>query len=283
MPLAPHFATRVVGLTLVLTLAWVGCRPAVSEAAPGAHAAAKPDRFDWLDVRRGGYAGLLAAGRTAQARRAWSAQWTLPKGQVAGLDAIVVTRRPDLPAKGKQPASYQLTVRFVGQGHWQGTGVAVVGKDIWLRMPGSKLATRAAPSDLFATIPGLDLPMAVFVLSEVADWFDGQMEGEFGSVGVLRLRPKYTLGDGILPCKLGISKQSGAFAVAELVPGETQLPGGIQWLDEDQLTPASPQVGFARLRIVPASNKNRPFVADRTSAVVGAEAMRLPFGKAALK
>jgi hypothetical protein len=176
-----------------------------------------------------------------------------------------------------------LTVRFIGEGHWKGSGVAVVGKDIWLRMPGAPQAVKAAPTDLFATIPGLDLPMAIFVLSEVADWFDGQMEGEFGSVGVLRLRPKYTLGDDLLPCKLGISKQSGAFAAAELVPGETQQPGGIQWLDEDQLTPTSPQVGFARLRIVPASTKNRPFLAVRTSAVVGAEAMRLPFGKAALK
>jgi hypothetical protein len=283
MPLAVHLATTVAGLTMALTLGSMGLSPPVAGAAPRVAAKAKPERFDWLDVRRGGYAGLLAAGRAAQAQRAWSAKWTLPKGQVAGLDAIVVTRRPDLPAKGKQPAGYQLTVRFVGQGHWQGSGVAVVGKDIWLRMPGSQVATRATPAELFATIPGLDLPMAIFVLSEVAQWFDGQMEGEFGSVGVLRLRPKYTLGDGLLPCKLGISKQSGAFAAAELVPSETQPPGGIQWLDEGLLTPTSPQVGFARLRIVPGSNKTRPFLADRTSAVVGAEAMKLPFGKAALK
>jgi len=261
--------------------------PCAALAAPppsGAPAASKGPKaryFDWLDVRKGGYVGILAAARAAHAADAWSAEYAAPKDVVPGLQAIRFVRLPDAQAKRGPVGDW--TVQFLGDASWHRTGIFVRGGDVWMRLPGWSAARLVKPEELFVPIAGLGVPPIALVLSELTDRFEGALEGEFGSIALLRMRPRYELGPGLSPCKLGVSKFSGSFASAELMSLDGKAQGGVVWINEGELVPGSKQVGFAQLRVVPLEGKGKPFFMARRSPLVGKAVLALPHGMAIFK
>lgn len=272
---------------LVLAVAAAAGAPCAALAAPpapsamGATKGPKARYFDWLDVRKGGYVGILAAARAAHAGVAWSAEYAAPKDVVPGLQAIRFVRLPDAQAKRGPVGDW--TVQFVGDASWQRTGIFVRGGEVWMRLPGWSAARLAKPEELFVPIAGLGVPPIAFVLSEVTDRFEGALEGEFGSIALLRMRPRYELGPGLSPCKLGVSKFSGSFASAELMSLDGKAQGGVVWINEGELVPGSKQPGFAQLRVVPLEGKGKPFFMARRAPLVGKAVLALPHGLAIFK
>lgn len=271
-------ALLAMSLQLGLAASAFAAPAAAGKTGPGVTAPGKPRYFDWLDVRKGGYAGIMAAARAAHASAAWSAEYIAAPGLIPGLQAIRFVRLPDTQSKRGPVGDW--TVQFVGEGSWQRTGIAVRGGEVWMRLPGWPAARLAKPEELYQPIAGLGIPPIALVLSEVTDRFEGTLEGEFGSIGLLRMRPRYELGPGLSPCKLGVSKFSGSFASAELMTLDGKAQGGVVWLAEGELVKGSKQTGFGQLRVVPVEGQGKPFFMTRRSPKVGAEVRTLPHGKA---
>jgi hypothetical protein len=184
---------------------------------------------DWLDLRRKGPAAILAAARTADAREPRIATYAAklpPTDPLHGL-RVTVARAPGKTA-GK------LLVRFDGPKSLQSSGFASDDATVWLRLPGQKAGPLQA-QDLFAPLPALPVPLAVLAAPAITERFEVQVEGEFDDVAVLRMRPRYEQGPGLVPMKLGVSKRWQCAVVAETTDLATgRALASLLWLDTRQ-------------------------------------------------
>jgi hypothetical protein len=210
-------ALKLFGLAWALT--WVGIPPA---------------RADWLELRRRGVEAELAAARQASAPEPWIARYQAELSKdhpLAGL-VLVVARAPaaQSPTGGEKDrgAPGAVMARFEGVAALRGVGVALQAGKVVVRLPGQK-PQPASNAALFQDLPGVQLPLAVFVASELAALYTFQNEGEFDDVAVLRMRPRYERGPGLEALKVGVSKQWQAFVQSEVTDREGRPLGGLLW------------------------------------------------------
>ncbi len=243
-------------------------------------ASATVNALDWLDLRRRGIAAELAAARQATAPEPWIAQYAIDLPNSHSLHGLKVTiaRAPGALVAAK-PGPSSVFVKFEGPPTLHGAGIVIHGGQIWLRKPGGQ-AKIASNEGLFADLPGLGLPLAVFVASETQGLFDLRNEGEFGDVAILRALPLYERGPGLQPMKIGMSKQHGALVLGEVTDREGKSLGGVQWLDQ---VLDHGLVTFGQLRLRPAEHDERSLVLQRVSLRRGAAAGKLIFSEKSFK
>lgn len=256
---------------LLVSTAWAAMAGAAGPAAAR----------DWLDLRRGGAAAILADARHSAAPEAWRAEFSgllpaqhpLAQGKPVEL-RLTVIRLPPLTAKvaGKsgarpaaQPALSRVMVRFDAPDQLKGSGIVADGKQLWVRVGPAKAAL-ATPALLNAALPGLQLPLQVFALPEVVGEYDFELEGEFGDSGVIRCKPKYQAAPGLLPGKIGIHKRWGTWTLVETDDRDGKRLALAEWLDlEDRHETPVPQA----LRLRPLSGDAAAVTLQRRSVAVG--------------
>lgn len=250
---------------------------------------------DWLDLRRQGPEAELAAARKVGAPEPWIATYGVnlpPEHPLAGLK-LTIARAPGQPgakpAKGGvkgeakvtaiRPALSDVLVRFEGPASLHGTGIVAHAGEVWLRLPGGKAAPMTNQA-LFQDLPGLGLPLAVFVANETHGLFDIRNEGEFDDVAIVRLMPRYEKGPGLQPMKLGLSKQQAAYVLCEVTDREGHSLGGVLWLD---VQVDKGMAVFDRLRLRPAGKDAGAIELRLLEMRRGKAAGKLKFTPAALK
>lgn len=235
---------------------------------------------DWLDLRRQGPEAEFAAARQISAPEPWIATYAvaLPLNHpLAGLK-MTVARAPGEARQG-HPTLSDVLVRFSGPASLHGAGVVAHAGQVWLRLPGGKVAPMTNDT-WFQDLPHLGLPLAVFVASETEKLFDVRNEGEFDDVAILRLLPRYEKGPGLQPMKVGVSKQHAAYVLSEVTDREGKALGGVLWLE------TRVDKGLAvheRLRLRPALHDDAALELHLTGLKRGKAAGKLVFGPAALK
>lgn len=228
---------------------------------------------DWLDLRRAGAAAILADARHSAAPQPWRAEFSallppqhpLAQGKTVEL-RLTVVRLPQLPSKGGGSlALSRVMMRFDAPAQLKGSGIVADGKQLWVKVPQGK-AVLATPALLHAALPGLQLPLQVFALPEVAGEYDFELEGEFGDSGVIRCKPKYQATPGVLPGKIGVHKRWGTWTLVETDDRDGKRLALAEWLDmEDRNDTPVPQA----LRLRPLTGDAAALTLKRRSVAVG--------------
>ncbi len=257
------------------------CSWAVSLAA-----APQSQARDWLDLRRAGPAAMLADARRGSAPQPWQAEYAVslpadhPLVPLKGTGGspielrLTVLRLPVPAAKAQDSVAGKAVatplgrwmVRFDSPPQLAGTGVVSDGSKLWLRLPGSK-AELATPAKLAQVIPGLQLPLLLFALSDLVGEYDYELEGEFGDAGVIRCRPSYKASAGVAPGKLGVHKRWASWTLMEVSDRDGKRLAHGEWLElEDRGGVPVP----AALRLRPTSGDQGSLTLTRRSILIGA-------------
>ena len=243
--------------------------PAQSEAADA-----------WLKLRRKGIEALLEASRDAAAPEPWRATWQLRDADAGPLKGLQISvRRTKIAARKGKPAAIATVIRFSGVKSLAGVGVATVGDEVWLRLPGDKGASPAQGEALFAALPGIDLPLGLFAAVGLAGRYEGQIAGEFGGSAIVVLKPRYTDGKGWLRLKLGISKMHLMPTMAEINDAHGKPLGRWLWLDT-RMDKGLMIANKLRLRTM---SRVAPFELELVGVERGKTVAGLPIGQAALR
>jgi hypothetical protein len=229
---------------------------------------------------------MLADARRGSAPQPWQAEYAVilpadhPLVPLKGAGnspfelRLTVIRLPVAEAKAQDPVGGK--VRAVPLGRWMvrfdsppqlaGTGVVSDGSKLWLRLPGSK-AELATPAKLAQVIPGLQLPLLLFALSDLVGEYDYELEGEFGDAGVIRCRPSYKASAGVAPGKLGVHKRWASWTLMEVSDRDGKRLAHAEWLElEDRGGVPVPSA----LRLRPTSGDQSSLTLTRRSVVIGA-------------
>lgn len=234
---------------------------------------------------------MLADARRGSAPQPWQAEYAAPlpadhplvPPRSAGSSPVelrmTVLRLPIAAEKaqasggikgtaGHQPQGVPLgrwMVRFDSPPQLAGTGVVSDGSKLWLRLPGNK-AELATPAKLAQVIPGLQLPLLLFALSDLAGEYDYELEGEFGDAGVIRCRPSYKASAGVAPGKLGVHKRWASWTLMEVSNRDGKRLAHGEWLElEDRGGVPVPSA----LRLRPTSGDRGALTLTRRSVVIG--------------
>lgn len=241
--------------------------------------AAWPVQADWLDLRRGGPEAIVQAARVANAPEPWIATYsvTLPAGHPLHGLKLILARAPSPTGK--------LLIRLEGPASLHGVGGVVADGKAWLKLPRAAdgKPTRAQPASheaMFAPLPGLGLPLGLWLAPELPSLYKLHTEGEFGDVAILRLRPRYEAGPGLQPLKLGVSKQHAAFVQCEVTDLQGKPLQGVLGVD---LKAYGKVVVPTELRLRPKASEEGVLVLKLDGVRTGKDAGKLKFDASALK
>ncbi len=98
----------------------------------------------WLELRRKGAKAVVEASRKAATGESWRATWKLDVPATHPLHGLTIemSRLKARASKAKKPR-LATTVRLTGNKALAGAGLASVGEQLWLKLPGQARATNA--------------------------------------------------------------------------------------------------------------------------------------------
>lgn len=183
----------------------------------------------WLEVRRKGPAGIVAASRGAliNAPQRWRYRLDVLDGKpLAGL-TLEIGRRP--LAGGDTDVSVRLTDK---RGKLLAALARVKGK-LTVRLHGKRPTTDNTA--LFAPVPKLGVPLALWAIFELMPAYRVQLEGEFSGTALIRMTPDYTSAAGLPPLKLGVSKRNYLPTVVEVIDLKGRPTARLLWMKPQQV------------------------------------------------
>jgi len=232
----------------------------------------------WIKVRRKGADGILDAARSAATQKRWGAVFRAKVSRGHPLaDATVHIAREPIPAKKGQPQQYRSSVVIEGVGGR--VALALEGDTITMRLPGSKKPAKGTGKGLFTMVPRVNVPLALFVMHDIARLYDAKLEGEFGGTAVLRLTPKYGGLKGLQACKVGVSKRNRFPEMAEFGHGDARKGVKLAWTGIEKVQGQLVPRGLRIMRM----GKRTYLDFERVALLMGARAKHLRFGKKAVR
>lgn len=240
---------------------------------------------DWLDIRRRGVPGVFASANEAEGRgpRLLRYEAAVPAGHPLHGARLELRRKPMPAARGGKRAVLGGTDLVVELRDAKGKricGLAREGEKLWVSHGAAPINTDRA---LFLDAPGLDTPLALFAVLELAPRYDGKLEGEFEGTAIVRMRPGYTSGADLEPLKFGVSKRTLQTTVTEVDDSKGDMRArllmlDLRWVDDRAVA------GTLRLR---SAKHEKPLDLRFVQELVGADATRDPafrkWGRAALR
>ena len=186
----------------------------------------------WLELRRKGAKAVVEASRKAATGESWRATWKLDVPATHPLHGLTIemSRLKAGAGKAKKPR-LATTVRLTGNKALAGAGLASVGEQLWLKLPGQARAMPAKGTLLFKPLPVLHVSLALLAGLELSAFYELTLEGEFGGTAVFIMQPRYTKGTGLKRMKLGVSKKYHTPTVVEVSGRRGQYLQRLLWLE----------------------------------------------------
>ena len=183
-----------------------------------------PAQAYWLQVRRKGPSGIVAAARAALVDRPQVWRYRLdvmPDAAMAGL-TIEISRRP------LKRGGTDVGVRLLDKRGKLIAALATIHGKLTVRVHGQ--TAKSTAKALFAPVPRLGVPLILWAVFELMPAYRVQLEGEFSGTALIRMTPDYTSMRGLQPMKLGVSKQNLLPSVVEVVDLKGRPTARLLWI-----------------------------------------------------